>query len=88
MGKFEVQTLKMNFRFMVLILTKTNRGLGVFPQPSSRNRKKGWVPPTSTHHRPQATSRVPREKKIRVGPAHMLLSVRDTLSVDLGSRIL
>jgi hypothetical protein len=39
MGKFEVQTLKMNFRFMVLILTKTNRGLGVFPQPSSEKKK-------------------------------------------------
>ena len=40
MGKFEVQALKMNFRFMVLILTKTDRGLGVFPQPSS-NMKEG-----------------------------------------------
>ena len=63
MGKFEVQTLKMNFRFMVLILTKTNRGLEVFLQPSSEKGKKGWVPPTSTHHRPQAASHVPREKK-------------------------
>jgi len=69
--------------------SQKDRGLEVFLQPSSGKREKGWVPPTSTHHRPQATSRVPREKKkIRVGPAHMLLSVRDTLSVDLGSRIL
>ena len=66
--------------------SQKDRGLGVFPQPSSGKGKKGWVPPTSTHHRPQADKPrstahksdhkvlVSREKK-RVGPAHMLFSV-------------
>ena len=31
MGKFEIQTLKMNFRFMVFILTKTKRAGGRLP---------------------------------------------------------
>jgi len=30
MGKFEIQTLKMNFRFIVLVLTKT-KGAGSIP---------------------------------------------------------
>jgi hypothetical protein len=31
MGKFEIQTLKMNFRFIVLILTKTKKRAGSIP---------------------------------------------------------
>jgi hypothetical protein len=39
MGKFEIQTLKMNFRFIVLILTKTKRAGSIPPALKQQARK-------------------------------------------------